>query len=383
MDITEAENKTDFLITGKFIRLSCKKYYLSAIYYDKAKSKTKNRGKKVMNAWEELAKEEYERLTPKAKFDGLEPEMKKAQIANVKEKVVHRLNILTDSCFGKKRFWPVFHRLDVDVSFDKPLPSIIDIPWAVASKEVDLSAFVFPDHVDTEQREMFKDKLQEYEDEGREIQGRIDKLETEEKEGKEGKALKDIEDKIKTAKQKYDTLCGKARDLFQGFSSERFAELNASEKELFGILLREIKQKDLEKIRNNRWEVFNLGMRKKIIELLDELCNQKQWAPVGMGMGMELNMNIIEYKLLYPKQYRLFRVTEMIMDDEILQKIKDDILEMIDDKILRAYKMLSKERNDVESNDEFDLELQKMNEQIEETLKKKKDTSQERTENKP
>ena len=78
----------------------------------------------------------------------------------------------------------------------------------------------------------------------------------------------------------------------------------------------------------------------RIVELLDRLCVEEQWKPVGTGM--ELNIEVIKYKLLYPREYRLFKVAEMLMSDVIPQEMKDNVLEKMDKSIFSAYKQLSK-----------------------------------------
>lgn len=167
--------------------------------------------------------------------------------------------------------------------------------------------------------------------------------------------IKTLQYKQNMMKKEYGNLEEKVFDFSMGIERERFAELNDSEKELFGILLCEIKQEDMAKMREDRWEEFPISIRKRIVELLKELRDEEQWQPVGasakkgtwMGQGMELKEGVIEYKMLHPREYRLYKVTEMMLDDMLTQEKKDSVLEMIDRTILKAYKTLSKAINDV------------------------------------
>lgn len=45
-------------------------------------------------------------------------------------------------------------------------------------------------------------------------------------------------------------------------------------------------------------------------------------------MGKGLNIGLIEYKLLQPREYRLFGVAEMMNSDLIPQETKDNVLEI-------------------------------------------------------
>lgn len=301
-----------------------------------------------MDAWEELAEEEYNRENPNTNFIDLSQEQKKEEIKKVKSKVVRRLNYLTDAFYGQERFIPIFIR----------------------SEE-------FNDEQEKEQQ----DKTQKYEKKMEKLERKfckcrekIKKLEWEISSGKEKGVLEtDKKEDIRTLKHKqneyrkeYNSLMEKAY-YFIGSEKERFAELNNLEKELFGILMREIQQKDLEKIRYNKWEEFPLDVRERIVELLSGLCDKEQWRPVGFGK--ELHMWLIEYRLLHPREYRLIKVTEMMMSDEILQETKENVLEMMDKNILSAYKTLSKAISNI--GDEVGVE--EVKKQVEKGIKRHQD----------
>lgn len=122
-------------------------------------------------------------------------------------------------------------------------------------------------------------------------------------------------------------------------------------------------------MRHNKWEEFPLDMRNRIVELLDELCGEEQWRPVGTGM--ELNIGLIEYKLLYPREYRLIKVAEMLISDVIPQEMKDNVLEKIDKSIFSAYEKLSKAISNI-LNDENENEavIGDIERQMEEGIKR-------------
>ena len=301
--------------------------------------------KNVMNVWEELAKEYFERNYPESEYVDIfteeqkdineqkdidkkdkikkQKETKRQEIDKIKEQVVHRLNILTDGYFGDKRFVPISSRQE---------------------------------ELDAEKEEKFHDTLEKYltriekiESQQCEYKEKMKKLKQEielaKKEGaltaEKEKNFKELQGLLDKLNHQHDDLEGKYFNAAMGIEEkERFAELNDLEKELFGILLNEIRQADLWKMRHNKWEEFPLDMRNRIVELLDRLCDEEQWKAVGTGM--ELNIELIKYKLLYPREYRLIKVAEMLVSDVILQEMKDNVLEKMDKSIFSAYKQLLK-----------------------------------------
>lgn len=304
-----------------------------------------------MDAWEELAKEDYERDCSESKFDSLEQKEKREYVNKVKARAVYRLNILTDAYFGEKRFMPISNRLE------------------------ELTDEQEKERLDNYQKCI--KRMEKLEKQFYECAKKKKKLEQENSRGKIKGVLKaDNEEDIKTLehrqdrmKVKYGKLEEKALFLSMGIERERFVKLNDLEKELFGILLNKIRQADLWKMRHNKWEEFPLDMRNRIVELLDELCDEEQWRPVGTGM--ELNTGLIEYKLLYPREYRLIKVAEMLMGDVIPQEMKDNVLEKMDKSVFSAYKKLSKAISDI-LNDENENEaaIGDIERQMEEGIKR-------------
>lgn len=275
-----------------------------------------------MDTWEELAKEDYERDYPESEFDSLEQKEKRAHVNRIKARAVYRLNVLTDAFYGEKRFRPIFNRIEElnDVQEKHRQDS-----YQKCIREM----------------EQLERQFCEYAKKKKELEQKISLNKTEGVEKKD--TLEDIETlkyKQNRMKVEYDNLEEKAFDFSMGMERNRFVELNDLEKELFGILLNEIRQADLWKMRYNKWEEFPLDMRNRIVELLDRLCDEEQWKAVGTGM--ELNIELIKYKLLYPREYRLIKVAEMLVSDVILQEMKDNVLEKMDKSIFSAYKQLLK-----------------------------------------
>ena len=230
--------------------------------------------------------------------------------------------MLTDAFYGEKRFRPIFNRIEElnDVQEKHRQDS-----YQKCIREM----------------EQLERQFCEYAKKKKELEQKISLNKTEGVEKKD--TLEDIETlkyKQNRMKVEYDNLEEKAFDFSMGMERNRFVELNDLEKELFGILLNEIRQADLWKMRYNKWEEFPLDMRNRIVELLDRLCDEEQWKAVGTGM--ELNIELIKYKLLYPREYRLIKVAEMLVSDVILQEMKDNVLEKMDKSIFSAYKQLLK-----------------------------------------
>lgn len=267
-----------------------------------------------MGEWEELTKEDYERNSEGGKFEDLSLEKQIHEIHKLKSRMVYRLNILTDAFYGEGCFGAVY-RYPAD----------------------------FNEEQVGEHLKKFYDRQREIEENINKYQKSIEELKKKIASGElsgvfQEDANQDIirlESKQKECEKEYNRLYKN----LEPEEEQRFVELNEFEKELFDLLLRKIPQDKLEKAKYDKWEdLFSLDERNRIVDLLWELDSEEHWKPI---VG-ELDVEVISFRLLFPKEYRVLRMLKMLCDENIPQELRNKVLNKIDKNIYDANKKLSK-----------------------------------------